>query len=74
MKQIDQEATLSLSVGLAVVALSRSRVAVAIKRIARPVRPVTGALHRAHSGHVGDYVAWVFVGTAALIVLLQVQL
>lgn len=36
-------------------------------------RPLAGALHRAHSGHIGDYVVWLFAGLAALTVLLRLQ-
>jgi multicomponent Na+:H+ antiporter subunit D len=60
-----------LSIALAVVALSRSRFASLARRAAGPVAPLAGVVRRAHSGHIGDYVAWMFVGTAALTLLLE---
>lgn len=38
------------------------------------VRPAVAVLHRAHSGHVGDYVAWMFAGLTVLAVVLGMQL
>jgi hypothetical protein len=29
-------------------------------------------LHRIHTGHVGDYVAWMFAGMAALVLLVGI--
>jgi multicomponent Na+:H+ antiporter subunit D len=34
--------------------------------LAHRVAPVLNGLRRLHSGHVGDYVTWVFVGLAVL--------
>ncbi|HEY3749030.1 MAG TPA: complex I subunit 5 family protein [Pseudonocardiaceae bacterium] len=34
------------------------------------LRPVLSGLHRLHSGHVGDYAAWLVCGTAAVAALL----
>ena len=42
------------------------RVSAAARAVVRAARPVTGAVRRAHSGHVGDYVAWLLGGVAAL--------
>ncbi|GAA4216820.1 complex I subunit 5 family protein [Actinocatenispora rupis] len=42
----------------------------ALRRPARTVRPAVDVLHRLHSGHVGDYVAWLFAGLAGFGVLL----
>ncbi len=36
-------------------------------RVSRPVRLVTTALHGLHSGHPGDYVAWLMVGAAVIV-------
>ena len=58
-----------LSVGLAMAAI-RITTAAPLRHLARPV---TDALHRAHSGHVGDYVVWLFAGLAAVTVLLRLQ-
>ena len=63
--------TVLLSIGLAVVALSRAQAAVWVRRVAHAVGPLASVIRGAHTGHIGDYVAWMFVGTAALIVLLQ---
>ncbi|OHU99711.1 complex I subunit 5 family protein [Mycobacterium talmoniae] len=59
--------------GVAVVALRRgpsllTRIAVTASR------PAIAALHRVHSGHVGDYVAWMFVALAVLAGALAGQL
>jgi multicomponent Na+:H+ antiporter subunit D len=35
---------------------------------------VLTGLRRVHSGHVGDYVAWLFVGVAAFTALIGVPL
>jgi multicomponent Na+:H+ antiporter subunit D len=55
------------AVAVAAVALGRERIP---STIADPVRrvllPPQRALRAAHSGHVGDYVAWLTFGTAAL--------
>jgi multicomponent Na+:H+ antiporter subunit D len=50
---------------LAAVALAVVFGAVAVRRRPhRAVRPVMSLLHRMHSGHVGDYVAWLAAGVA----------
>jgi multicomponent Na+:H+ antiporter subunit D len=41
-----------------------------IRRPAPMARPVLAGLHRLHSGHVGDYAAWLVFGAAALAELL----
>jgi multicomponent Na+:H+ antiporter subunit D len=55
------------AVAVAAAALGRERIP---STIAAPVRrvllPPHRALRAAHSGHVGDYVAWLTFGTAAL--------
>jgi multicomponent Na+:H+ antiporter subunit D len=37
-------------------------------------RPAIAALRAAHSGHVGDYVAWMYTGLAVLAAILGLQL
>lgn len=36
--------------------------------------PVMRRLHRVHTGHIGDYVAWMFAGMAVLVVLVGLPL
>jgi multicomponent Na+:H+ antiporter subunit D len=38
----------------------------------RGMLPVMRRLHRIHTGHVGDYVAWMFAGMAALVLLVGI--
>jgi multicomponent Na+:H+ antiporter subunit D len=55
------------AVGLALFALYRHRLPARIRRTARPlVRVPVGILRRVHSGHTGDYVAWLTIGVAAV--------
>jgi multicomponent Na+:H+ antiporter subunit D len=52
-------------VGFTVVASLLGLIVVLPRRLgalSTPVRDVAGVLHRLHSGHVGDYVAWLTVG------------
>jgi multicomponent Na+:H+ antiporter subunit D len=54
-------------VGFTVVAILLGLIVVLPGRlggIARPLRDVARGLHAVHSGHVGDYVAWLTVGAA----------
>jgi len=39
-----------------------------------PARPVLTGLHRLHSGHIGDYVAWLFAGITAVATLIGLPL
>ncbi|MEZ0362199.1 complex I subunit 5 family protein [Mycobacterium sp. pUA109] len=57
--------------GVAVVALRHPGGRSPLSRVSRPA--IT-ALHRVHSGHVGDYVAWLFVALAVLAGALAGQL
>ena len=50
------------------------RVPAALRRAVRPARSTAMALHRVHSGHIGDYVAWLLFGLAALTALLGLPL
>lgn len=56
-----------LAVALAAAALWLPGPATA--RVARVLGPATGVLRRLHSGHVGDYVAWLLLGVGAVAVL-----
>ncbi len=55
-----------LAVGIAALALWAPRLPALLRRVRRPAGPLLDALRRVHSGHVGDYVAWLFLGVAAL--------
>jgi multicomponent Na+:H+ antiporter subunit D len=63
-----------LALGVAFLGLYARRLPVALRRAAQPARPVVTALHRVHSGHVGDYVAWLFTGVASLAALVGLPL
>jgi multicomponent Na+:H+ antiporter subunit D len=55
------------AVALGFLALERSRVPRVLRRgTARVLGAPVEALRAAHSGHVGDYVAWLTVGLAVL--------
>jgi multicomponent Na+:H+ antiporter subunit D len=45
-----------------------------VRTAALPLRRVLTGLRRVHSGHVGDYVAWLFVGIAGFTALIGVPL
>jgi multicomponent Na+:H+ antiporter subunit D len=64
----------ALAVGLAALALWAPRLHGLARRAARPAAPLLTGLRRVHSGHVGDYVAWLFVGVAALTALVGLPL
>jgi len=57
--------TVVLALGIAAAALWPHR----LPSWPRPVRVALEALHRGHSGHVGDYVAWLLAGVTALTAL-----
>jgi multicomponent Na+:H+ antiporter subunit D len=59
----------SLAAGFAALALWAPRLPEALRGAARRLDPVLHGLRRVHSGRIGDYVAWLFLGTAALGVL-----
>jgi multicomponent Na+:H+ antiporter subunit D len=63
-----------LAVAVAAVALWAPRIPALLRRPAGALRPVVVGLQRVHSGHVGDYVAWLFVGVAAVTALVGVPL
>jgi multicomponent Na+:H+ antiporter subunit D len=63
-----------LAVGIATLALWAPRLPEQVRRSGRVLAPVLVPLRRVHSGHVGDYVAWLFVGITALAALVGVPL
>jgi multicomponent Na+:H+ antiporter subunit D len=60
----------ALAVGLALLMLYAPRLPRTLRVAGARLAPATHALHRLHSGHIGDYVAWLLVGALALGVLL----
>ncbi|HEX3592009.1 MAG TPA: complex I subunit 5 family protein [Pseudonocardiaceae bacterium] len=56
--------------GVAVLGAYQPRLPAPVRRPAEWVAPVIGGLHRLHSGHIGDYAAWLVFGSAALAGLL----
>jgi multicomponent Na+:H+ antiporter subunit D len=63
-----------LAVGLAAMAVWAPRLPAAWRVPTRPLTASLSALRRLHSGHVGDYVAWLFLGAAGFATLLAVPL
>lgn len=63
-----------LAVLVACTALYADRLPGVLTAAARPVGRALTGLRQLHSGHVGDYVAWLFVGVAALGLLLGLPL
>jgi multicomponent Na+:H+ antiporter subunit D len=60
----------ALAVLVAVTGLYAGRLPVWVRRPAGRLKPALRGLHRMHSGHVGDYAAWLVFGSAALAGLL----
>jgi multicomponent Na+:H+ antiporter subunit D len=54
--------------------LFSSRLPGLVRALGRPAAPVMRGLHRLHSGHVGDYVAWLFAGVAGIAALIALPL
>jgi multicomponent Na+:H+ antiporter subunit D len=63
----------ALVLALAVAMASVRKVDVVI-RAAQPLAPALDALRRVHSGHIGDYAAWLTAGFAGLALVLVVPL
>jgi|GEM_PF-3506384 len=67
-----------LAVGFAAAALwlpsTGPPVRPSVRLAARIAAPVTGAARRVHTGHVGDYVAWLVCGVAVLGALLGLSI
>jgi multicomponent Na+:H+ antiporter subunit D len=66
--------SVALALGVAFGALYAQRAPATLRRAVRPARSAAVALHRVHSGHIGDYVAWLLFGLAALTALLGLPL
>jgi multicomponent Na+:H+ antiporter subunit D len=64
----------ALAVGIAALALWAPRLPALVRGAARRLAPALTPLRRLHSGHVGDYVAWLFVGVTALTALIGLPL
>jgi multicomponent Na+:H+ antiporter subunit D len=56
----------SLAAGIAALALWAPRLPEVLRGAVRALDPVLHVLRQVHSGRIGDYVAWLFLGTAAL--------
>ncbi|SEG84101.1 multisubunit sodium/proton antiporter, MrpD subunit [Actinacidiphila yanglinensis] len=67
--------TVGVLLGLASTALAvlLATLAVWAPRPERPLRTAVAAIRRLHSGHLGDYLAWLAVGVAVLSVVLAAQ-
>jgi multicomponent Na+:H+ antiporter subunit D len=63
-----------LAAGLAALALWKAQLPDRLRTVTRPMRSAVAALRRAHSGHVGDYVAWLLLGIAAFTALVGVPM
>ncbi|HEY0573662.1 MAG TPA: complex I subunit 5 family protein [Pseudonocardia sp.] len=63
-----------LAAGLALLALYRDQLPSWLTAPPRRLSPLLAGLRAVHSGHVGDYVAWLFLGVAALGAFLVVPL
>jgi multicomponent Na+:H+ antiporter subunit D len=61
-------ASTAAAVALAALALFRRRLPERVRRAGRAldVRPAFSALRRLHSGHIGDYIAWLTLGLAGV--------
>ena len=66
--------SVAFAVGLACLGLYAGRLPLALRAAARPGVRIMTVLHRVHSGHVGDYVAWLFFGVDALAALIGLPL
>jgi multicomponent Na+:H+ antiporter subunit D len=66
--------SVALALGIAFLALYARWLPRALRPAARAARPVIAAFHLVHSGHIGDYVAWLFAGIAGLAALLGLPL
>ena len=66
--------TVLLAAAVAAAALWAPKIPDLAKSALAPLRPVVTGLHRVHSGHIGDYIAWLFVGVAAFTALVGVPL
>jgi multicomponent Na+:H+ antiporter subunit D len=69
---LDMVSTL-LALLIAVTAVYSDRLPRLLRRIVHAVRLPLGALRTAHSGHLGDYVAWLLVGVTLLAIGIAVS-
>ena len=67
-------ASAALALGLALAALYAGRLPAAVRAAGRAGIPVMRGLHRLHSGHIGDYIAWLLAGVAGLAALIGLPL
>jgi multicomponent Na+:H+ antiporter subunit D len=58
-----------VALALALVAVRAPGIAPAVRAPVRPAASAMAGLRRLHSGHVGDYVAWLAVGVAGIAAL-----
>jgi multicomponent Na+:H+ antiporter subunit D len=63
-----------LAVGVAAAALRSGRLPRPLGAAGRLGAPVVAGLRRVHSGRIGDYVAWLFLGTAVFAGLVALPL
>lgn len=63
-----------LAFGFAALGLWAQKLPRPVQVVSVVFRPVMRELHHLHSGHVGDYVAWLFVGVAVLAGLVGIPL
>jgi multicomponent Na+:H+ antiporter subunit D len=63
-----------LAVGCAAVSLFGERLPELVRAAGRGAQPALGTMRRLHSGHIGDYVAFLLVGVFGLTLLLGVPL
>jgi multicomponent Na+:H+ antiporter subunit D len=64
----------ALAVTFALLAIYCQRLPRALRAMARPGVPVMRGLRRLHSGHVGDYIAWLLAGVGGLAALIGLPL
>ena len=66
--------SVALAIMVAGLGLHSGRLPPAVRSALSPARPVLTGLHRLHSGHIGDYVAWLFAGITAVAALIGLPL
>ncbi|MEV8565510.1 complex I subunit 5 family protein [Streptomyces sp. NPDC051322] len=64
----------ALALGLACLAVWAPRLPARVRALGHPLSPALALLHRLHSGHVGDYLAWLLFGVAGLAALVGLPL
>jgi multicomponent Na+:H+ antiporter subunit D len=63
-----------LALAVAAAGLWAPRIPALVRAAVRPAAPLLTGLRRVHSGHVGDYVAWLFLGVAGFTALIGLPL